>query len=265
MNISFYQFCPESHAILQNRTTILKALESCDTDLIVLPELAFSGYAFSSFQELLDCSELPDGKTATLLQDLSDSTNTAIVTGFAEYSPSTDQVFNSALCIRPGRPRKIYRKAHLFNTEKQLFTPGDTSFFTIDVDGISIGMLICLDHMFPEAARSLALQGAQIICHPSNLVLEGYAQKITRVRAMENHLYWILANRTGSEQASGGTLHFTGCSQIVAPDGTILASAGRTDTCIRSIVIDPETASDKRITPGNDLFLDRRTDLYTVD
>lgn len=265
MNISFYQFSPESHALSQNRTTILKALESCDTDLIVLPELAFSGYAFSSFQELLDCSELPDGETSALLQDFSDSTNTTIVTGFAEYSPSTDQVFNSALCIRPGKARTVYRKAHLFNTEKQFFSPGDTGFFTIDVGGISIGMLICFDHMFPEAARSLALQGAQIICHPSNLVLEGYAQMTTRVRAMENHLYWILANRTGSEQVSGSTLHFTGCSQIVAPDGEILLSAGRTDACIKSITIDPAIASDKSITPGNDLFLDRRTDLYTVD
>jgi predicted amidohydrolase len=85
-------------------------------------------------------------------------------------------------------------------------------------------MLVCFDHFFPEAARSLALRGARIICHPSNLVLE-YAQTNSITRAVENRVFWILANRTGSETLGEKTLAFNGRSQIVTPDGCSAAPA----------------------------------------
>jgi predicted amidohydrolase len=122
---------------------------------------------------------------------------------------------------------------------------------------------VCFDHFFPEAARSLALRGAQIICHPSNLVLE-YALVNTITRATENRVFWILANRTGSETLGEKTLAFNGRSQIIAPDGRLLARAGPDSEETLIAEIDPAEALDKRVTPRNDLFLDRRTDLYST-
>jgi predicted amidohydrolase len=71
-------------------------------------------------------------------------------------------------------------------------------------------MLVCFDHFFPEATRALALQGAQILCHPSNLVLPGKGQQITRVRAMENRIFWVLANRCGTGGAQRKKAHVHG-------------------------------------------------------
>jgi len=130
-------------------------------------------------------------------------------------------------------------------------------------EGVKIGMLVCFDHFFPEAARSLALRGAQIICHPSNLVLE-YAHANSVTRAVENRVFWILANRTGSETLGEKRLVFNGRSQIVAPDGRLLGRAGPDSDELLIAEIDPAEALDKKVTPRNDLFADRRTDLYST-
>lgn len=124
-------------------------------------------------------------------------------------------------------------------------------------------MLVCFDHFFPEAARSLALHGAQIVCHPSNLVLE-YAQTNSVTRAIENRVFWVLANRVGSETVGDKTLEFSGRSQIVAPDGRVIAHADSKTEELLVVEIDPSEALDKKVTPRNDLFLDRRTDLYSA-
>jgi predicted amidohydrolase len=124
-------------------------------------------------------------------------------------------------------------------------------------------MLVCFDHYFPEAARSLALAGAQIICHPSNLVL-AVAQRTTVVRALENRVFWVLANRTGVEELGRKRLAFTGRSQIVAPDGTVLARADSAREQLTVVEIDPTQALDKRATARNDLLADRRTELYRL-
>jgi predicted amidohydrolase len=131
------------------------------------------------------------------------------------------------------------------------------------VDGVRIGLLVCFDHFFPEAARSLALQGAQVICHPSNLVLE-HAQRNTITRAVENRVFWVLANRVGTETLDGRTLVFNGASQVVSPAGDIQVRAGRDTEELRVVEIDPAMALNKKVTPRNDLFEDRRTDLYRL-
>ncbi len=260
MRIGFYQFFPVHLAVSQNRSKIAEAVENSNVDIIVFPELALSGYSFSSYEELVSCSETREGKTALLFQRIADTTETAIITGFAEYDTATGHIFNSALCVRPHKPRRIYRKSHLFDTEKKFFTSGDTGFFTFSYKKVSIGMLVCFDHMFPEAARTLALQGVSIICHPSNLVLEGYAQLTTRVRALENHVFWILANRTGHE----GSTVFTGSSHIVDPHGDILIAADRESEGLFSVEIDPLLARDKAVTEQNNILTDRRCDLYRL-
>jgi predicted amidohydrolase len=256
MRIGLLQFAPEPGAVRANIDHIAGALSGVRTELIVLPELCTTGYLFASRSELARLAEpVPAGPTCEAMAALSRDTSTAIVWGMPESAGST--IFNSAVMVTPQGRFHTYRKAHLFLDEKDLFDPGDSPFPVFDLGSVKIGVLVCFDHFFPEAARSLALRGAQIICHPSNLVLE-YAHANTITRAAENRVFWILANRTGSETLGDKRLAFNGRSQIVAPDGRLLGHAGpdSEETIVSEI--------DKKVTPRNDLFADRRTDLYRL-
>lgn len=258
MRAAVHQFEPKFLSVEENRDHIISVVRDTDADLLVFPELSLTGYRFTDMSQLEGSAESSEGKTVQMLQQVSEDTLTAVVTGFAELDESSGCCYNSALITIPGKAPVIYRKAHLFDREKLFFTSGDTPFSVHSYRGIRFGVLICFDHMFPEAARSLALQGADMICHPSNLVLPGYAQLTTRVRSMENRVYWLLANRHGREE----DLLFTGNSQVTGPDGTILCSSSAfgDHTCI--VQIDPQASRDKHITERNDLFSDRREDLY---
>jgi len=273
MRIGLLQFAPQPGDVRTNLSHITHALSGVRADLIVLPELCTTGYLFPSRDEVAKLSEpVPAGSTCTTMAALSRDRRTAIVWGMAESDGS--RIFNSAVMVTPQGEFHVYHKAHLFVDEKDLFDRGDSPFPVFDVsfpsppgrgkgEGAKLGMLVCFDHFFPEAARSLALHGAQIICHPSNLVLE-YAQTNSVTRAVENRVFWILANRTGSETLGEKTLAFNGRSQIVAPDGKLLGRAGPDSEELLIADIDPAVALDKKVTPRNDLFLDRRTDLYSI-
>jgi predicted amidohydrolase len=122
-------------------------------------------------------------------------------------------------------------------------------------------MMICFDWIFPEACRALALQGARVVLHPSNLVLP-YCQNAMTTRCIENRVFAITCNRVGTETRAGVRLRFTGQSQIVDPCGRTLVRANDRDEDLRFIDIDPQEAGDKRLTSRNDLFADRRPEAY---
>lgn len=254
------QFSPTPYRIEDNLQRILEATRKSDAHILVFPELSLSGYLFDSRQQLLSSSLTADHALFDELKKYCRDTDRAVVFGFSELDRSTEQVYNSAMMI-PGRSEiSVYRKMHLFDREKRWFTPGDAPPRIWTYRNVACGTLICFDHFFPEAARLLALDGARIIAHPSNLVLSGTAQLTTRVRALENRVFWILANRVGSQQ----DLSFTGASQIVGPDGEILARGSKLEKQSIGVTIDPLHASDKHVTACNDLFEDRRTDLYML-
>jgi predicted amidohydrolase len=271
MRVGLFQFTPRHGDVHANLDIIARALASVEADLIVLPELCTTGYLFASRSDVARISEpVPTGPTCEAMAALSRDARTTIVWGMPEMAG--ERIFNSAVMVTPDGRFHVHRKAHLFVDEKDLFDRGDSPFPVFDVsfpyplgrgkgEGVKLGMLVCFDHFFPEAARSLALRGAQIICHPSNLVLE-YAQTNSITRAAENRVFWILANRTGTETLDDKTLTFNGRSQIVAPDGRVLSRAGPHSEELLIVEIDPAEALDKKVTPRNDLFLDRRTDLY---
>jgi len=122
-------------------------------------------------------------------------------------------------------------------------------------------MMICFDWQFPESARSLALRGAQIICHPSNLVLP-WCQEAMKTRSLENRVFSITSNRTGTEINGEYKQYFTGKSQILGTKGEILIRMNDTEEGIYSVVIDPELASDKKVSEVNSVFADRRPSMY---
>jgi predicted amidohydrolase len=122
-------------------------------------------------------------------------------------------------------------------------------------------MMVCFDWIFPESARTLALLGADIICHPSNLVLP-YCPDAMVTRCIENRVFAITANRVGSESRNKETLTFIGRSQVVDPKGKILHRASDKDEEANVVEIDPATARNKSLNRFNDLLKDRREKLY---
>ncbi|HOV64503.1 MAG TPA: nitrilase-related carbon-nitrogen hydrolase [Spirochaetia bacterium] len=262
MKIGFLQFAPAFGEKEQNLCTIETLLSGVDADIIVLPELALSGYFFTRKDEVERTAEEVPGPSTERLAALARKNSLCLVVGMVEKA--ADGIFNSAVLIGPEGVEGVYRKVHLFASEKKYFTPGDLGFPLFTVKGASIGMLVCFDHMFPEAARTLALRGAEIILHPANLVIPEYAQLTTRVRAIENRVFWVMANRYGSEVRKGKTLLYTGRSQIIAQDGIVLSEAPENGDHLRVVDIDPHKALDKHVSQANDLFADRRKDLYEL-
>jgi len=259
MRIVFVQFAPAFGQVRRNLGVIERLISGIRADLFVLPELCTTGYCFASKHEVRKLAEPMDGLSIKFLQRLSRERRAALVAGFAERDGG--RFYNSAVLIGPEGQLGLYRKTHLFWNEKRWFRPGDTGFQVFPLGNTKVGLMICFDWIFPEAGRTLALKGAQIICHPANLVLP-HCPASMPVRALENRVFTVTANRIGTENRGGHKLHFIGNSLICGPDRRMLASAGEYEECVRVVAIDPAQAKDKRITPVNDLFRDRRPDFY---
>jgi predicted amidohydrolase len=261
LRVGFFQFAPKFGEVATNLSRIVPVLSSAEADIIVLPELAFTGYFFQDRSELSCLAEDPaESPTVSSLIALCRDRDFFLVTGFAEKS--SDKIFNSALLIGGDGLLHTYRKLHLFNTEKEYFDPGDTPLEIIELRGVRIGIMICFDWIFPEVARVLALQGADLLCHPSNLVLT-YCQNTMLTRCVENSVFAVTANRFGSDIRHRGTLTFTGQSQMVAPDGELIYRAKPEEEELFITEIDVREARDKWITQRNELLEDRRPEYYT--
>lgn len=262
MKIGFLQTNPEFGEKERNLRRVAELLEGVNADLVVLPELFATGYLFVDSLELDRMAEpFPGGRTTDLLSEIAEKQDVILVAGVLERAGS--QFFNSAVVVGPEGHVGTYRKIHLFREEKRWFAPGDCGFRVIQIKGVILGLMICFDWIFPESARTLALSGAQILCHPANLVLP-HCQKAMVTRCLENRAFAVTANRTGAEHRGGNRMAFTGRSQITSPHGEVLLQASETGEELGVIEIDPQLASDKKMTPENDLFKDRHPDCYKI-
>lgn len=206
LKIGFFQFAPKFGDIAYNLSKVLSALGNSTADIIVLPELAFTGYFFKNRSELSSLAQDPAKSTIiSILVSFCRDKDFFLVTGFAEKC--SGKIFNSALVIGKDGILYKYRKLHLFDTEKEYFDPGDSSLDIIELCGAKIGLMVCFDWVFPEVARVLALKGADILCHPSNLVLR-HCQQAMLTRCVENSVFAVTANRFGSDIRPRGTIIF---------------------------------------------------------
>ncbi len=253
------QFDPVFGKKEHNFKTVDALLKGCSADVIVLPELFATGYTFLNKEEVATCAEEKDrGKTYDFALTLAQKGNCAIAYGFAERDGY--HFYNAMALLSPDGLVSVYRKAHLYCEEKLFFDTGSTGFTVFDYKHTNFGMLICFDWIYPEAMRTLAVKGAQVILHAANLVMP-YCPAAMVTRALENHVFVVTANRIGTERRGDMEHTFIGKSQVVNPKGRILLEA-RTGACVRVVDIDPREALDKKITERNDLLKDRRVDLY---
>ena len=258
MKIAVVQFAP---AFLDRDETIRRLdplLAQCEeADLVVLPELANSGYAFARRDEAMQCAEAIGA--SPFLDHLTRkcaALDCEIVTGVNERAG--ERLYNTAVLLSARGVEGVYRKLHLFVNEPDYFERGDLGLPVFERPYGVVGIQICFDWAFYEGWRVLALNGAELICHPSNLVIPGKAQRAIPVYAMTNRLFIATANRIGSER----DLTFTGASIVANPAGEVVGRASPTKPAVMMVEIDPEQARDKAMTPRNDAFGDRRPELY---
>ncbi len=188
-------------------------------ELLVLPELFLCGYQLADVEPL--AIEL-DGPEVGALREAARASSTAVVVGAAERTGSG--VANSAICIdATGELTGVYRKTHLFGAEREAYVPGD-SLATIGLGDRTLGVMICFDMEFPEVARTLAAQGADLLvtisANPEPFELDH--DLFARTRALENGLPHVYVNRVGDESG----FVFGGRSLALDPDAGVLAEAG---------------------------------------
>jgi predicted amidohydrolase len=243
-----------------NVHTATERMREVPADLYVLPELFNTGYNFTTPDEVDRVAEKSDGATFRAMRGLAQRNSCYIVYGFAERA---DHIYNSAALVGPSGLLGIYRKVHLFDRENLFFKPGNLGFPVIDLPFGKIGLMICFDWIYPEAARTLALKGAHLIAHPSNLVLPHCPDAMV-TRCLENGVFVASADRVGRENRGDLDLRFIGTSEIVSPKGEVLARLGKEEEGIAVVEIDPKDAETKKINQFNDLLTGRRPDQYTL-
>jgi predicted amidohydrolase len=261
MKAGYIQTEPKFGEVEKNLNHISEKLEGVRADLIVLPELFNTGYTFENKDEARKYSEeFGEGPTFSAMKKWAMDIEGFITGSIVERDG--DKIYNTAILAGSFGIVGHYRKAHLFDREKKIFDPGDTSIQPVNIGFAMVGLMICFDWIFPEVARVLALNEAHILAHPSNLILPELGQKAMVVRSIENRVFSITANRIGTEKRAGVELTFTGRSQIVSPKGEILAQSPADEEDIQIVEIDEMSAEDKKITPNNDIFKDRRKEFY---
>jgi predicted amidohydrolase len=261
--IAAMQTSPRHGDVPANLARIAELAEPVTAEVLVLPELASTGYFFTDPVDLAPMAEVAgEGAFSRWMLDYAAARRTVVVGGFAERDPE-GRLYNAALIALPDGTWRVYRKTHLFYKERMVFEPGDTGFFVVEWEGVRYGTMICYDWRFPESTRTLALRGADVVLHPSNLVAAKALWGPTMgTRSLENKVISVTANRCGDEEAGGELLHFSGESQITGMNGRPLAVAPAAEECVITAEVDPFATRNKSFNPYNDILADRRPELY---
>lgn len=240
---------------------------SAGAQIIVLPELVSSGYVFSSREEAFELAEsVPAGISTQAWVDAAHQHNIYVIGGVAERVGH--KLYNAAVMVGPEGYMGTYRKLHLWGDEHLYFEAGDLGLPVFHTPLGCMAMIICYDGWFPEVYRLLAMQGADIVCMPTNWVpMPGQvnggmimANTLAMANAHSNGLNIICANRVGTER---GQL-FVGNSIIVGADGWPLAAPGSAN--IQQILYADinlkASRKSRHLTTFNTVLRDRRTDVY---
>ncbi|MEU7056655.1 carbon-nitrogen hydrolase family protein [Streptomyces sp. NPDC046197] len=223
--------------------------------LLLAPEMFLTGYAIGD--DIGRLAEPADGESADAIAWLAARHGLAIAYGYPERDG--ESVFNSAQLISADGTRLAnYRKTHLFGCfERDHFTPGDQPVVQAELNGLTVGIMICYDVEFPENVRAHALAGTDLLVVPTAQMhpFQFVAESLVPVRAWENQMYVAYVNRVGQE----GEFEFVGLSTLAGPDGIARARAGRAEELVLADV-DPAFLAASR--EANPYLKDRRPGLY---
>ncbi len=226
MKIGYCQYNVIHSDIKSNLKTVKRLLKGCEADVVLLPELAFTGYYFESKEALLTlASKTNQDYIVSALQMLAQSENITIITGMAEAVGN--RLFNSVFVINKTGVIGKHRKLNLTDNET-IFDAGDT-LQTVTVNGVKIGISICFETWFPESFRTLCDQGAEIIVVPANFG-GPWTIDVIKVRALENSIPVVMCNRIGEEVIDGEVAEFCGHSQMVDHYGNVIAQANQSES-----------------------------------
>jgi predicted amidohydrolase len=266
------QTAPSVGATEENLAALRRALGAAleaGAGIVVATELAGSGYAFAGEEEARAHAEGIDGPTVEAYREASRAggagDGAVVVGGFCERGDD-GKVYNSAVAVAAGDVLAVYRKLHLWEDEQSCFVPGASEPPIVDTRFGRIGVAICYDLEFPELTRGLALRGADLLALPTNWPRTRRAPgersmlgTIAIATARLNRVFVAVCDRSGSERG----LDYEGASIIAGPDGHPLAeSAGPLQPRLLTATVDLTDARDKRTGPRNDVFADRRPELY---
>ena len=266
IQVAAVQMAPELGQSERNSSAILAWLQKAadaGAKLVVFPECALSGYVFNRLEEALTVAEPIPGPFSSRLQQVCVEHGIVAVVGLLESAGP--YIHNSALIMGPAGIIQVYRKTHLPVLGVDRFVQPGNSLNVVKSPVGMLGPLICYDLRFPEVPRILALQGAEILVHPTNWPRPSadFPDFVTQAAARASGVFLISANRVGEER---GTT-FLGRSQIIPPSGRPLVEAGDSGETIITAEIDLALAHQKKVVhiPGVyelDSFGDRRPELY---
>ncbi|XAH22221.1 nitrilase family protein [Xylophilus sp. GW821-FHT01B05] len=235
--------------------------------IVVLPELANSGYVFESRAEAFALAEaVPDGPSTQAWIEVARRCKVHVVAGIAEREG--DRLYNAAVVIGPQGWLGTYRKLHLWGDEHLIFEHGDKGVPVFHTEHGRLGVLICYDGWFPEMYRLLAMQGADIVCMPTNWVpmpgqpadQPAMAVTLAMASAHGNGLSIVCANRIGTERGQP----FIGQSLIVGAQGWPLAGPASPDReeILYARINLKASRQGRHLNSFNHVLRDRRDDVY---
>ena len=229
---------------------------SAGCSLLLVPECSVTGYN-QPLNAMQQVALRDDDETQTAIARVCVQHSLSIAYGFAEKDK--DFYYNTVQVIsETGELSGKYRKTHLWGElDRELFTEGSELSPVFTINGWQIGLLICYDIEFPEAARTLALAGAELILVPTGLMhpWRDVAERVVPVRAYENQLYIAYCNYCGSE----ADLDYEGRSCIVGPDGSDLARAEQSQVLLTATLTRSAIEQNRQALPYH---RDRRPGLY---
>lgn len=256
---------PEGNRRLTNEA-IAEAM-AAGAQVVVLPELASSGYVFESAEEARSCAEPTAGPTLQSWSQAASGGDAVVVGGFCELGDD-GLLYNSAALVDATGVVAVYRKIHLWDREKLFFEPGLECAPVVETRFGRIGIQVCYDLNFPEVARGLALAGADLIVLPTNSPRfprpEGERPMevvLAMASAHLNHVFFALCDRCGTERG----VDWVGGSVICDEWGWVLA--GPPQDFGPGLVLaecDLSRARDKAWNERNDVLADRRPELYSL-
>jgi predicted amidohydrolase len=208
-----------------NKEENLKKMESAlqkaweeSADLLILPELNLTGLV--SLEQMKLIAEPRGGESFQQIQNMLKTYPVSVLYSFPEYVSDDEIYITSCLLGKNGEVLAYYRKTHLYTDENEMFSRGN-EWTKVKLGGLSIGLLTCYDIEFPEPARTLALQGIDLlIVNSANMAPYEYIHRLfIQARALENQFFVVYCNRIGAN----AKYEYHGQSAVIGPDGKIIA------------------------------------------